>query len=202
MVDAAKQAGVKHVVLSTLEDVETITEGKFSAMHFSVKGRIEKYAKQAGIPVTFVRYAFYFQNFGTYFQPDKEGNCSMPMKDHVLDAVDTEDAGKVIAAIFSQGPSIWAGKDIGLASDSMPVQGYLDILNDIKKDGVARKYVAVPFEEMAKDPAQKDRAEMFKFYTDYDKQCVRDVEATKELYPGMRNFRQFAEAAHAEGKLA
>ena len=100
VVDAAKQAGVKHVVLSTLEDVESISGGKIKSWHFTVKGRIEKYAKEQGISFTFVRYAFYFQNFGTFFKPDKDGNFMMPMKDHVLDAVDTEDAGKAIAKIL------------------------------------------------------------------------------------------------------
>jgi uncharacterized protein YbjT (DUF2867 family) len=201
VVDAAKDVGVKHLVLSTLEDVETITGGKLSAMHFTVKGRIETYAKHANVPYTFVRYAFYAQNFGTSFQPDDQGNFHLAMKDHNLDVVDTEDAGKAIAAIFREGPGVWSGKEIGLASDSMPVQKYLDIINEVKADGVERKYVAVPWEEMVKDPNTKDLGEMFAFYTDYDTQCIRDVEATKKLYPGLRNFRQYAEAAAAAGKL-
>lgn len=201
VVDAAKEAGVKHVVLSTLEDVETVTGGKLHSWHFTAKGRIETYAKQQAIPFTFVRYAFYFQNFETFFKPNEQGNFQMPMKDHVLDAVDTEDAGKAIAKIFEEGPTVWAGKDIGLASDSRPVQDYLDILNEMKQDGVDRKYVAVDWTEMAKDPAAKDIAEMFNFYTDYDEHCVRDVAATKKLYPGLRDFREYAVAAMKAGKL-
>ena len=201
VVDAAKEAGVKHVVLSTLEDVETISSGKIHSWHFTVKGRIETYAKEQNIPFTFVRYAFYFQNFGTFFQPDEKGQFAMPMKDHVLDAVDTEDAGKAIAKIFQEGPSKWSGKDIGLASDSLPVQEYLDIINELKKDGIDRKYVPVDWAEMAKNPAAKDLAEMFYFYTDYDKDCIRDVEATKKLYPKLRNFREYAQAAMKAGKL-
>lgn len=65
--DATKEAGVKHLVLSTLEDVETISGGELEASHFSVKGRIEQYAKEQDVPFTFVRYAFYFQNFGAFF---------------------------------------------------------------------------------------------------------------------------------------
>jgi uncharacterized protein YbjT (DUF2867 family) len=201
VVDAAKEAGVKHLVMSTLEDVETISGGKIHSWHFTVKGRIETYAKEQNIPYTFVRYAFYFQNFGSLFQPDEQGQVHMAMKDHVLDAVDTEDAGKAIAAIFREGPSVWSGKEIGLASDSLLVQEYLDVINELKKDNVERTYVAVPWEEMAKNPSSRDTAEMFCFYTDYDKQCIRDVEATKKLYPGLRSFRQYAEAAVAEGKL-
>jgi uncharacterized protein YbjT (DUF2867 family) len=201
VVDAAKEAGVKHLVMSTLEDVETISGGKIHSWHFTVKGRIETYAKQQEVPYTFVRYAFYFQNFGSFFNPDSEGQFHMAMKDHVLDAVDTEDAGKAIAAIFKEGPTVWSGKEIGLASDSLPVQEYLDVINELKKDDVERKYVAVPWEEMAKNPGARDLAEMFCFYTDYDKQCIRDVNATKKLYPGLRNFREYAKVAVEDGKL-
>ena len=106
-----------------------------------------------------------------------------------------EDAGKAIATIFKEGPTKWAGKEVGLASDSLDVQEYLDIINKVKNDGIQRKYVAVPWDEMAKNPAAKDLAEMFYFYTDYDTQCIRDVEATKKLYPGLRSFREWAEAS-------
>jgi hypothetical protein len=78
---------------------------------------------------------------------------------------------------------------------------YLDVMNELKKDDVPLKYVAVPWEEMAENPGARDLAEMFCFYTDYDKQCIRDVNATKKLYPGLGNFREYAKAAAAEGKL-
>ena len=108
---------------------------------------------------------------------------------------------RAIAKIFVEGPSEWAGKDIGLASDSMPVQGYLDVINELKKDGIDRKYVPIDWAEMAKNPGARDLAEMFNFYTDYDKDCIRDVAATKKLYPELRNFREYAVAAMAAGKL-
>ena len=104
--------------------------------HFTVKRRIETYAKEHNVPYTFVRYAFYFKNFGSYLQRNEQGQIHMAMKDHVLDAVDTEDAGKAIAAIFREGPSVWSGKEIGLASDSLLVQEYVDVINELKKDGI------------------------------------------------------------------
>jgi len=192
VVDAAKEASVKHVVLSTLEDVATLTGGKVKCWHFTTKGRIETYARQQEIPCTFVRYAFYYQNFEALFQGDAQGNVHLAMKDHVLQTVDTEDAGKAVAKIFQEGPRVWAGREIGLAGDSMPVQAYLDIYNEVKQAGVQRKYVPEDWEEKAKNPVTKELAEMFYFYTDYDKQCIRDVSATKQLYPGMRSYYEYA----------
>src|ERR1700746_127573 len=47
-VRAAKDAGVKHFVWSTLPDVEKISGGKFDVPHFSGKARIDQVVKDAG----------------------------------------------------------------------------------------------------------------------------------------------------------
>jgi hypothetical protein len=55
IVDAAKKAGVSHVVLlSTLEDVKSISKEDIAAWHFSIKGQIESYAKLQQMPYTFL----------------------------------------------------------------------------------------------------------------------------------------------------
>lgn len=95
------------------------------------------------------------------------------MKDHALDAVDIEYAGKTIAAIFREGPTVWSGKDeIGLASDSSDEGTARLPRRDqrVKNDGVVRKYVPAPWEEVAKDPSARDNAEMLAFYANYDTQ--------------------------------
>jgi uncharacterized protein YbjT (DUF2867 family) len=53
-VRAAKEAGVKHLVWSTLPDVEAISGGKFHAPHFTGKARVEPIVKAAG----FASYTF------------------------------------------------------------------------------------------------------------------------------------------------
>src|SRR6266481_138458 len=45
---AAKDAGVKHFVWSTLPDVEAISGGKFHVPHFTGKARIDRIVKEAG----------------------------------------------------------------------------------------------------------------------------------------------------------
>ena len=47
-VRAAKDAGVKHFIWSTLPDVEAISGGKFNAPHFTGKARIDPIVKEAG----------------------------------------------------------------------------------------------------------------------------------------------------------
>src|SRR6202051_2015255 len=47
-VRAAKDAGVKHFVWSTLPDAEAISSGKFHVHHFTGKARIDRIVKEAG----------------------------------------------------------------------------------------------------------------------------------------------------------
>src|SRR6476660_95434 len=49
-VRAAKDAGVKHFVWSTLPDVEAISKGKFDVPHFTGKAKIDRIVKEAGFP--------------------------------------------------------------------------------------------------------------------------------------------------------
>src|SRR6476646_8242520 len=47
-VRAAKQAGVKHFVWSTLPDVEAISGGKLHVPHFTGKAKVDRIVKEAG----------------------------------------------------------------------------------------------------------------------------------------------------------
>src|SRR5712664_4628738 len=47
-VRAAKDAGVKHFVWSTLPDVDAISRGKFHVPHFTGKAKVDRIVKEAG----------------------------------------------------------------------------------------------------------------------------------------------------------
>src|SRR5258708_9288550 len=62
-VRAAKEAGVKHVVWSTLPNVEAISGGKLHVPHFTGKAKIDRVVKEAGFAHhTFVIAPFFYQN--------------------------------------------------------------------------------------------------------------------------------------------
>lgn len=69
--DAAVEAGVKHLVFSSLENVGQITDGKKWVPHFTDKGQIEEYIRTLPIASSFIMMAFFYTNLLEYYQPRK-----------------------------------------------------------------------------------------------------------------------------------
>src|SRR5206468_5736487 len=77
-VRAAKNAGVKHFVWSTLPDVEAISGGKFHVPHFTGKAKVDRIVKEAGFANhTFVIAPFYYQNLIGVLAPQKQTDGSV-----------------------------------------------------------------------------------------------------------------------------
>src|SRR5258708_26506502 len=72
-VRAAKDAGVKHFIWSTLPNVEAISGGKFGVPHFTGKAKIDRIVKEAGFPHhTFVIAPGYYQDFVGFLAPQNQ----------------------------------------------------------------------------------------------------------------------------------
>jgi uncharacterized protein YbjT (DUF2867 family) len=67
LIDAASEAGVAHLVLSTLPSAAKISIGAIAVPHFETMARLEEHTRLRGVPFTFVHVAFYFENFINYF---------------------------------------------------------------------------------------------------------------------------------------
>src|SRR6266571_5823363 len=75
---AAKDAGVKHFIWSTLPNVEAISGGKFHVPHFTGKAKIDRIVKEAGFAHhTFVIAPFFYQNLVGVMAPQKQTDGSM-----------------------------------------------------------------------------------------------------------------------------
>src|SRR5207244_10212501 len=71
-VRAAKDAGVKHLIWSTLPNVDAIGSGKFNVPHFTGKAKIDPVVKDSGFEnYTFVIAPFYHQNLAGAIAPQK-----------------------------------------------------------------------------------------------------------------------------------
>ena len=74
LADAAVQAGVKHIIFSSLENVDQITAGKKFAPHFTDKAIIEAYIRTLPITSSFILMAFFYTNLMEFYTPRMEGD--------------------------------------------------------------------------------------------------------------------------------
>ena len=74
MADAAVAAGVRHIVFSTLENVDERTKGTKFAPHFTDKARIADYIRRLPVQSSFVMIAFFFTNLMEYYLPRWEND--------------------------------------------------------------------------------------------------------------------------------
>lgn len=74
LADAAVAADVKHIVFSSLENVNRITAGKKFAPHFTDKAGIEGYIRSLPVKSSFIMMAFFYTNLLEFYTPRMEGD--------------------------------------------------------------------------------------------------------------------------------
>lgn len=72
LVNAAVSADVRHIVFSTLENVDERTKGAKFAPHFTDKARIADYIRSLPVRSSFVMIAFFYTNLMEYYLPRRE----------------------------------------------------------------------------------------------------------------------------------
>lgn len=76
--DAAKEAGVEHIIFSSLLHVTKITGGRLShVLHFDGKAEIERYIRSTGLAATFVLPGYYLSNYQQMLQESNDGSYSL-----------------------------------------------------------------------------------------------------------------------------
>jgi len=202
MADAAREAGLKHVIWSTLEDVRTYVpleddsmptlHGKYKVPHFDGKGESDQYFD--GIPTTFMLASYYWENliyFGMGPKKDADGNLSItfPMGNKKMAGIAAEDIGKCAYGIFKKGQSE-IGKRIGIAGDQLSGQEMAEALSKVLGRKVSYNEISPDVYRSFGFPGADDLGNMFQFYRDFDTVCnsTRDVKYSKELNPALQSF--------------
>ncbi|MDK4733041.1 NmrA/HSCARG family protein [Rhizobium sp. CNPSo 3490] len=121
LADAAVEAGLGHIVFSTLENVDKITGGTKYAPHFTDKARVADYIRGLPISHSFVMLAFFYTNLIEYYAPRMEGDTLLlPIylpEDFRAPFVDPLTAtGPVVLEIFSN-PERYNGKTLPVVGD-------------------------------------------------------------------------------------
>lgn len=126
LAEAAVEAGVSHLVFSSLENVEKITDGKLSAPHFTDKAKVEEYIRSLPIRSSFIYMSFFYTNLMEFYTPVlKDDTLVFPIylpKDFRAPFVDPLTAtGPAVLEIFSN-PDQYAGKSLPVVGDIISPQ--------------------------------------------------------------------------------
>jgi uncharacterized protein YbjT (DUF2867 family) len=203
--EAAKAAGVQHVIWSTLEDTRTLMsaddtrmpmlQGKYRVPHFDAKA--EANAAFAGLPVTYLVTSFYWDNlymFGLAPKKDDKGvySWTFPMGEAKLPGIAAEDIGKVALGIFKAGAE-YIGKTVGIAGESLSFQEMSKKLESIGISPVQFNAVDANLFRSFGFPGADEYGNMFQVYRDFEKQvnAARSIETTRKLNPALQNFDQW-----------
>jgi uncharacterized protein YbjT (DUF2867 family) len=206
--DAARAAGVKHVIWSTLEDTRKLmrpedhrmpmVHGKYRVPHFDAKAEADAYFQ--GLPVTYLVTSFYWDNLYKFDLAPKKNeqgvySWTFPTGNAKLPGIAAEDIGKAAYAIFKGGPQ-FIGKTIGLVSENLT---FTEISRKLS-GGLG----VTPVEYTPVDAdAYRDRGfhganeygNMFQVFRDFEDEVVaaRNIELTRALIPGVQTFETWLE---------
>jgi uncharacterized protein YbjT (DUF2867 family) len=168
-VRAAKDAGVKHFVWSTLPDVEGISGGKLHVPHFSGKAKVDRIVREAGFANhTFVIAPFYYQNLigvlGAQKQPNGSTGWTLPLDPTVrsIHMGDITELGDVVAGAFAHPDQAGHGAYLPLVGDFL---SFNEIIETLNRQGNNFSFHQVPKEVFAGFfPGAAEIAEMFAYF--------------------------------------
>jgi uncharacterized protein YbjT (DUF2867 family) len=207
MAAAAKEAGLQHVIWSTLEDVRkwvplddnsmpTLRE-KYKVPHFDGKGASDHYFTEAGLPVTFMLPSYYWDNLIYFGMGPKRGadgklSITFPMGDKKMAGIGSGDIGKCAYGIFKKGASL-IGKRIGVAGDQLTCTEMAEAMSKALGEEVSYHEITPEQYRGFGFPGADDLGNMFQFYRDFDEVCnsMRDVNFSKELNPELQSFEMW-----------
>jgi len=207
MATAAKAAGIRHAIWSTLEDTRKWVPldddrmptlmGSYKVPHFDAKGASDRVFSELGVPTTFLLTSFYWDNFihfGMEPQRGRDGKLAItfPMDDKKLPGIAAGDIGKCAYGIFKQGPEL-IGKTVGIAGEHLTGQQMADAFSQALGQEVRYNAVAPELYRSFDFPGSEDLGNMFQFKRDFNEYfcAARDVDFSRTLNPELRTFKQW-----------
>ena len=207
MAEAGKEVGLKHIIWSTLEDTRkwisldddrmpTLME-KYKVPHFDAKGEADEYFAKSGVPYTLLFTSFYwdnFINFGMGPQKDEKGNLAitLPLDNKQLPGIAAEDIGKCAYAIFKAGKT-FQNKIVAIAGEHLTGKEMATVFSEIYGKEISYNAISPEVYRSFDFPGADDLGNMFQFKVEQEEYfcTIRDVNATRKLYPGLLNFKDW-----------
>jgi len=201
MARTAREAGVKHVIWSTLEDTRKrvplsdgrmpTIKGKYKVPHFDSKGEADGIFAELGVPATFLKTSF---GMGPKPGPDGKLAITFPMDDKKLPGIAAEDIGKCAYGIFKRGAEM-IGKTVGVAGEHLTGAQMARAFS--RALGKEVSYNSVPPEVYRSFgfPGADDLGNMFQYKRDFEAEyCgARDTGISRALNPELLTFAGWLE---------
>ncbi len=205
-VQAARAAGVKHLIWSTLPDSERLTSGRLKVAHFTGKARVDAVVEATRFARhTFVMAPMYFQNFVTMMAPQPLPNggrgWAVPIDPaaRVIHAGDVTEVGRAVAAAFAAGDQLPDGSYLGVCGGLYSFNDFVSTLN-----AQGHKLQVLQVSPAIYDgfyPGAYEIREMFQYFAEhtyFGPEHERYIAAANALVPG--GFTNFADWARAHMK--
>lgn len=209
LAQAAKDAGVKHVIWSTLEDTRRFVplddprmptlKDKYKVPHFDAKGEANRFFSELGVPTTFLNTSFYWDNlvhFGMGPKKGPDGRLAfvLPMGDKKLPGIAVEDIGRCAYGIFKRRDLI--GQTVGIAGEHLSGAQMAEALSKALGSPVAHAAVTPEAYRGFGFPGADDLGNMFQFKADFEREycAARDLGFSRSLNPQLQTFAQWLSA--------
>lgn len=207
---AAQEAGLTHLVWSTLEDtrpffagrddVPSLDDGRYKVPHFDAKGEADAIFTRYGVPTTNLRTTFYFDSLIAGMEPSRNADgklvLNMPMADQPLSGIASEDIGRTALGVFKRGTDL-VGQTISIAGDHLTGDQYAAALTAALRDTLGEEitYQPLTWDEYRalQFPLAVEIANMFQFYAEDSTRFTgeRDLAKVRELNPALQSLEEW-----------
>jgi len=198
IVDAAKAAGVKHFVWSTLDHSE------LKVPHWETKANVDDYLKESGVPRTSIYTAAFLEALGTwFFAPIRDSNGTLLLDvpyatDGAIPFIAGSDVG-VLAGIVLQNPEKYIGKDIHAATSVSSVRKVAALMEEIVGEKVNVKEMSMEEFDKSKSTANTEIWLNMKWFSLY--YAIRDIPGTLAILPKAKTARGIIEEKGGKAAL-
>ena len=211
LADAAVEAGVGHIVFSSLEDVAALTGDRKPVPHFTNKARIADYIRSLGVRHSFVMLAYFYTNFLEYYPPRMEdGKLVMPIylpEDFRAPFVDPLTAtGPVVLDIFSN-PGAYEGASVPIVGEVLSPRKMVETFRRVTgieaeyRNAYSREGLLHYFPDFAANELLVDElVGMVEYSVEYgyfDKS--RDLEWSRRIDPAALTWERFLQTTGWQG---
>ena len=182
LADAARAAGVEHIVYSSVGSAHRET----AIPHFDSKFEVEEHVRASGVPYTVLRPVFFMQNWEFMREPILGGTLPQPLDPgKPFQMIDAWDIG-IFAAMAFGDPETWVGREVDLAGDELTMPEIAGTFSRVI--GRQVDYFQVPWDGFEEQMGE-EYAVMYRWFNDYGYEA--DVASLKGEHPGLASFEQY-----------